>query len=146
VEEVGRALRLCVIGFFRTSSRVVVKEAPALAASMPDLTAAAQDLMSHAPLRAGLLTSEYTAVAALYCLQITDVTGVAAAVRRAVAGAAEDSSPSEGPSEGRSPEGGSGGGCDALVVVDSTWLTPVLMRPLELGADFVVNSAQSQRS
>ena len=29
----------------------------------------------------------------------------------------------------------------ALVVVDSTWLTPVLCRPFELGADFVLHSA-----
>ena len=28
----------------------------------------------------------------------------------------------------------------AKVVVDSTWLTPVLIRPLEFGADVVVHS------
>jgi cystathionine beta-lyase/cystathionine gamma-synthase len=53
-------------------------------------------------------------------LKVTDVTAVAAAVREAVS-----SSSSE-----------------AVVVVDSTWLTPALMRPLvECGADLVVHSS-----
>ena len=33
-----------------------------------------------------------------------------------------------------------GDAAEAVVVVDATWLTPALVRPIQLGADLVVHS------
>ena len=59
-------------------------------------------------------------------LKVTDITAVAAAVRSAVAGSSGGARAS--------------GSVEALVVTDATWVTPAIMRPLELGSDLVLHS------
>jgi len=71
-------------------------------------------------------------------LKVSDVPAIAAAVKAAVKAALTNKSSASTSTSASSPT--SPCACEAVVVVDSTWLTPALMRPLEWGADLTVHA------